>query len=66
MDNTVAFSNLKIGGLPTLGAEIGPKAQKTHFSHKKMSKSVKFCQSGGLVMEFLSFGAQLVRNRPHH
>ena len=47
MDNTVALSNLKVGGLPTLGAEIGPKAGKTHFPHQKMSKSVKFCQSGG-------------------
>ena len=47
MDNTSAFSNLKIGGLPTLGAESGPKVQKTHFPHQKMSKSVKFCQTGG-------------------
>ena len=41
MDNTVALSNLKIGGLPTLGAEIGAKDQKTHFPPQK---NVKICQ----------------------
>ena len=66
MNNTIAFSNLKLGGLPALGAQIGQKSKQHIFRTKQMLKSVKLCQSGGLVMEFLAFRAQSMRGRPPH
>ena len=60
MDTIIAFSNLKIGGLPTLGADIGQKVQKAHFWHQQMSKSFKLCHWWGLKMEVVAFRVQLV------
>ena len=64
--STIALSNLKKRGLPILVSVIRRKVQKAHFRHQKMSKFIKISQSWGLLMEFVAFSAQLVRNRPRH